>query len=334
MKRSIILLGAVVLLAGAFGCSELDPADPRPLDDAVKADDAAGNNLSFPVLWAEGATVPLRGTFGEEMFLGQSTVIDGITYWYQHDALNEWQAASADVSGAPLAVDWIDWGDNIESKSWPDRSKIRVEMVLYQDLVEPLTGYEMGWVSGLGIDEMWGTSGVTYASTQATVYSHCARMTIQKLTAEFDDAVLAWDPALGQWTGDVTEPFYNSAVWMDGSSPLDKYSAEINVKGKVIYGMLWDTKTHGDGPGIYRLTFSLDGTNASLPLNTYFDETTQVLVAVEETEKEEPTGGVVVIDTANNLTYVDLPITPAKGGGGNRQDDPGSGGGGGHRGGR
>ena len=47
------------------------------------------------------------------------------------------------------------------------------------------------------------------------------------------------------------------AVYNAGDGP-GYYSAEINVKGKVIYGMLWDLKKAGDGPGTYRITFSFD----------------------------------------------------------------------------
>ena len=329
MRKSIVLLLAASVVLAAFGCSDLDPADPVGADRNIKAEDVTGNCLSFPVLWAEGVTVPLRGTFGETTFLGASTLVDGVEVFHQHDPLNEWQAQSVDVSSQPLHVDWIDWGDNIESRAWPDKSKIRVEVVLYQDLDTPLTGYEMIWVSGLGIDEMWGTNTLTYESTQATVYSHTARMTIQKLTADYDVADLTWDPAAAQWVGDVSEPFYNSAVFDEGESPIERYAAEINVKGKVIYGTLWDTRTHGDGPGIYRLTFSFDGVNAAVPVNAYFDEYTEILVPVEEElEKAEPVGGTTHIDIANNLTWVDLPITPTSGSGHNRPDNPGNGGGG------
>jgi hypothetical protein len=340
MKTKMMFVSALALVLAVLGCSEIDPL--APADDAavvVKAEDATGNNLSFPVLWAEGIGVPLRGAFGTELFEGESTLLDGVPYYHQHDALNEWQAASADMSGGPLHVDWIDWGDNIESRAWPDRAKVRVEVVLYEDLAQPMTGYEMGWISGLGIDEMWGTSGVTYESTQATVYSATARMTIQKIADDPATADLAWDPALGQWVGDISDPFYNSGVWMEGSSPLEKYSAEINVKGKVIYGMLWDVAALGDGPGTYRLTFSFDGQNAPTPNNAFFDDQTQILLPVEEEEtadKGEPVGGSTHIDLENNLTYVDLPIVRASGGGNRPHSEPGGGGGGrgGGRGGR
>jgi hypothetical protein len=342
MRTTYVIMIAAAAFLAITGCSESDPVGPVDTgggpDDLtlVKAEDMTGNNLSFPVLWAEGWSLPLRGAFGETMFLGQSTVIDEVEYFHQHDALNEWQAESADISGAPLDLHWIDWGDNLEARPWSERSKVRVETVLFQDLATPMVGYEMGWISGLGIDELWGTNTFTYESAQATVYSHAARLTIQKLTADVQEAVLTWDAGQGAWTGDITAPFYNSAVWMDGNSPRDRYSAEINVKGKVIYGMLWDVKTHGDGEGIYRITFSLDSVNGVVPANLFITDATQIVVPEEEEEesanKSEPTGGVVGIDPVNNLTWIDVPIVPAGGGGGHNTTDP-PGGGGGHGGG-
>lgn len=342
MTKAILLTITMIALAAVCGCSDDGPFGPAPQADQAKAEDVTGNNLSFPVLWAEGVGVPLRGTFGAEMFAGQSTVVDGVELFHQHDPLNEWQAASLDASAAPLELDWVDWGDNLESRPWPDKSKIRVEVVLFQDLATPLLGYEMGWISGLGIDEMWGTSTLTYDAPQATVYSHCARLTIQKLTVAPETAVVTWDPALGRWVGDVGDPFYNSAVFMEGSSPTEKYSAEINVKGRIIYGMLWDTRTHGDGAGVYRVTFSLDGLNAPVPVNAFFTAATQVMIPEEEEEsadKAEPTGATAVIDAANNLTWLDVTLVAGSGGGRNRPSDAGggnggSGGGGGRGGGR
>ena len=124
---------------------------------------------------------------------------------------------------------------------------------------------------------------------------------------------------------------FNSPVWESGDGP-GYYSAEINVKGKVIYGYTWDVnKLHDDtvvppytnpsAAGDYRITFSLDGTNCPVTLNTFFDAYTQIVVPLEEAvvleEGEEPGGGAVAhTDAVNNLTYIDVRIL-AKGGGGN-----------------
>jgi len=345
LKRFALLFVAAALL-GAFGCSELDPVSPG--ENAIKADDGFGNCLSVPVIWAEDVSLSLRGTFGAPEFNGAFTTVmdaDGnpVDAYHQKDQYNVWQASTI-VPTAPVNVDFIDWGDNLESKAWPANSKLRVEVVLFEGLTEPATEFEMAWVSGLGIDELWGATTVELAATQATVYSNNARLTIQKLDENPQD--LTWNATLGQWEGDISEPFYNSAVFDSGDSPITKYSAEINVKGKVIYGMLWDVATTGDGMGTYRITFSFDDINAPQDLNTFFDEFTQIMIPEPEEEvtayspdKAEPTGGITYIDTVNNLTYIDQPITRAKGGGGGGKPDKpggghGGGGGGGHGGGR
>lgn len=288
--------------------------------------DSAGNNLALPVIWSDGVTKALRGTYGAPSFLGESFTDGlGVTWYLQQDPLNEWQAETFDGKYSAVHVDWIDWGDNLEAKAWYSTSVVRVETVLYQDLDVPLVGFEMGYLWGEGTSEMWGTTGNTYNSDQATVYSGCARMTIQKLTKDPTDPTffVAWNPVTGAWTGDIGDALFNKAVWeaVEGSESPTSYSAEINIPGKVIYGYNWNLRKVGDGAGFYRLTFSLDGTNCPIILNTFFTEgTTQILLPVEEevlAEAEEPGGGVAVIDYANNLTYIDVEILARSGKGGN-----------------
>jgi hypothetical protein len=194
------------------------------------------------------------------------------------------------------------------------------------------------------MDELWGlnTTGLnheapspvkSYDAPQATVYSHCARLTIQKLLVDRDDPELAnltWMPELG-WTeailGDdlVNDPIFNMAVHEAQDGP-GYYSAEINVKGKVIYGYTWNVRklndkivNGGTADGDYRITFSFDQTCPTVDLNTFFDGSTVILEPAEEeeaTEAEEPPGGgaVAVLDVYNNLTYMDVRILERSGG--------------------
>jgi hypothetical protein len=340
MKRLMFVIVCAALAAA--GCSQDDMVQPPAISGPgvdAKSEDTAGNNLSFPVIWSDGYDLALRGTYGDELFGGASVEMDGQLWYEQQDALNQWQAESRVGLGSPQDVDWIDWGDNLEAKPWPDKSKVRVETVLYKDLATPMTGYTMGYIRGLGIDEMWGTNGVTYDAAQANVYSHNARLTIQKLPDEAAD--LDWSADLGQWVrtdgGALLPPCYNSGVWEGDEGPFGGYSAEINIKGKVIYGMLWDLKKVGDGPGVYRLTFSLDSLHGTVGNNTLFDAETAIVLPVEEGEKSgEPGGGVAVVRHDLDLTYVDVEITPSRGRGGNAAKDPDDGGGpgGGYGGGR
>jgi len=318
--------------------------------------DAGTNNLSFPVIWSDGVAKALPGAFNEPLFGGE--------YWYwwpcdedelgckceadpaaesaacldqsplpeyyetvypQKTTGNVWQAESADAIAFPFVVDWIDWGDNLESVDWTTRSKIRTEVVLFQDLVDPLLGFEMRHVSGWGIDELWGTNTVTYDSTQATVYSACARFTIQGLVGDPPFDSTTWDVTTGEWYGDdVAATYFNMGVWEGGDGP-GYYSAELNIKGKIIYGYTWDARADAATEGYYRLTFSIDPVcGGSATPNTVFDDTTQIVVPAEEeavTESEPGGGGTPVIDTANNLTYIDIFLYKKTGGGGGKPAD-------------
>ncbi|MCE4562706.1 hypothetical protein INQ51_00165 [Maribellus sp. CM-23] len=339
----------------------------------------AGNCLSFPVVWAEGVTKNLRGTAGVEPvtngewwywwgtnddgtpmsgqpdpddtdFIDNSisdsvdvTKIPGegwLKVFLQKDEYNVWQAEATDGSLAPVVVNAIDWGDNLESVPWYLNSKVRTEVVLYKNNLSPtMLQYEMRHVSGWGIDEVHGLAvahqensenALTIESTEATVYSACARLTIQKLDiprTEIEEGMLVWQPGEG-WTENDTisedlieEPVFNLSV-ADGGDGPGYYSAEINVKGKVIYGYTWNVRKLNDGAGDYRLTFSFDSTGTNcVDLNTFFEEgTTEILVPLEEeevivaAEETEHGGGVAKIDFANNLTYIDVHIDDAKGG--------------------
>jgi len=279
--------------------------------------------------------------------------------YLQKDAGNLWQAGSVDMSAAPLVVHWIDWGDNLESVDWYTRSQVRTEVVLFQDLSEPMLEYEMRHVSGWGIDEVHGLAVANETPQQglggqATVFSPCARLTIQKLLVERSDPQLVdglqWVPGVG-WEevgfDDLINPaIFNGAVHEAGDGP-GYYNAEINVKGRIIYGYTWNVRKLNDGAGDYRVTFSFDETCGSATRNVAFGENvTQIMVPLEEEEvvvaSEEgddggDTGGAAaVLDTTNNLTYIDVRILERSGGGnggGKPADTPGGGSGGGNAGG-
>lgn len=301
-RVSIITMALVIALSG-FASTAL--AKGPGSGGGGGHETAAGNNLSFPVIWSDGAIKTLRGTFGTAQFDGAFTQVDGVTWYHQQDLLNTWQAASANwVNTGQVDVDWVDWGDNL-ARSWTLISQVRVETTLYQDLATPMLGYEMQLLYGSGTSEMWGTDAATYDSAQATVYSGCARLTIQKLLTGATD--LAWDAATGEWTGDVGPTIFNRGSWDSVDGP-GGYSAEINIPGKVIYGYVWNVRKANDGAGLYRVTYSLDGVHC--PSNTVFD-TTQILAATEEATvitTGEPVPNLLVLDWANDLTYVDVPI--------------------------
>ena len=289
-------------------------------------------NLSYPVIWSDGAALlaPLEGA---PSFTGAFTEIGGVNWYHQKDAGNVWQAQTLDaVAGGVDGVDvsTVDWGDNLEAKSWNVGQQIRVETVLFENLANPeisaalggettMDGYEMEQVNPpvKGPEEMWGSNGVTYASPEATVFSACARLTIQRLKISRSDpatSLLQWDAASATWTGSelIASPVFKGGVW-EGGDGSGGYSAEVNIKGVVIYGYNWQTA--GLEQGHYRLTFSLASECPAANLNTYITgETT-----VKESEEVESAGAVTAaepemgggegrVDGAGNLTYIDVQI--------------------------
>lgn len=277
--------------------------------------------------------------------------------YLQKDPNNTWQAESADWHDTPVNINWIDWGDNLESMDWYTRSQVRTEVVLVQDLATKMLEYQMRHTSGWGTDEVHGLA-VDFVNnevllgegTQATVYSHCARLTIQKLLVKRDDPRLSnliWIPGDG-WTEPGGYPFdlinphiFNGSVHEGGDGP-GFYSAEINVKGKIVYGYTWNVRQLNDNTapegsmaptaaGDYRITFSFDDTCGPVNLNSHFvNGTTKIIVPTAEEietaiilagDSGDSGGGTAKIDFDNNLTYMDVRILEkgGSGGGGGRK---------------
>ena len=329
--------------------------------------ETAGNNLSFPVIFADGGTKVLPGTmeeytlngewwyvWGEDPIDPQAPIYsckpsdanpnhcentklppgDGYSQVYkaylQKTEGNLWQAYNTSVpAGETMYIDWVDWGDNLESLAWKINSKVRTELVLTQD-IDPVTQFSMRHVDSWGTDEVHGLQTtlddepVYGAGTQATVFTPNVRFTIQKLnyTRESIPADrLNWVPGTG-WTEKenepydiINEPILNQAISEAGTGP-SYFSAEINVKGKIMYGYTWDVSNLNDGgEGYYRLTFSFDEGNEAIG-TARFGESTQIVLPIEEettetakTFEEGPGGGGVgVMDYLKNLTYMDVLI--------------------------
>jgi hypothetical protein len=421
--KRYLSLPLILATAAFLGCNDEHPTEPAgpdidPVMQAAKGGgkpnpELAGNNLSYPVIWAEGVAKVLPGTPGMAPIMGGvwwyqwgtngvdpdiapascppdpdagdlalnpdglPLCDDGILgavdlgrvagtpaaqnplplakAYMQKDPLNSWQAWSGDAAESGQAeltgeifVDWIDWGDNLESVDWYTRSQVRTEVVLFEDFFAPKLEYQMRHTDGWGINEVHGLAATLDASPAAllgdgmrgTVYSPCARLTIQKLLVKRDDADLVnlvWVPGTatggGYWVesdlyqGDplINAPIFNLPVYQGGDGP-GYYSAEINVKGRVIFGYTWNVRRLNEGAGDYRATFSLDEICGSTTLNTRFvDGHTQILVPLEEEALAAPVtladegsdtgGGTPVLVTSDNLTYIDIRILERGGGG-------------------
>lgn len=328
--------------------------------------DTAGNNLSFPVIWADGGSKVIPGSMGEYSLGGEwwyvwgedpadpegtifsckpnendSSICEngsipgdnGLSTVYkayiQKDAQNIWQAGNITTAeGETVIVDYIDWGDNLESISWEINSMVRTEVVLYKD-IDSITQFSMRHVDGWGINEVHGLQTtmndepIFDVGTKATVFTPNARFTIQKLNFTSESIIpskLTWVAETG-WTETnseagidiVNEPIFNMAVSEADDGP-GFYNAEINVKGKIIYGYTWNLDNMNEGEGHYRLTFSFDG---NIEETTSFDDNTEIILPVEEDTAEgiiaeaPGSGGTAVLNIPNNLTYIDILIGAA-----------------------
>lgn len=247
-----------LLIATAFSSTAL-AAKPAPVATVTY-----GNNLSNPVVFAEGSGLTglptaeytgLRG--GLVPSLTVPYLYNGVTYYLQQTP-NTWQADWINGVATGEVVE-ADWSDNIVRTTWSAASVIRVEMVLNKPLTPALNAFQMAYLYGTGLDEVWGTTGIKVPSNLATLYSICARLTIQKLSGP---------------EGSVVGTLYNSAIYQRfGVVGLTTdYAAEVNVPGKVIYGYNWDLAKFDMASiglpaepksGWYRLSFSFD------PLATY-----------------------------------------------------------------
>jgi fibronectin type 3 domain-containing protein len=255
-------------------------------------DSGYGNNLSFPLVLADGygltgapvtgawpgvgpfSSLPafdfntgLRPLSTEVLsafpFFDSSTAvaIGGITYYPQATA-STWQAEwRNNAQGEPLDV-LVDWGDALLSRTYTTSSIVRIETTLKQDATVPgisdtMTAYKMVLLSGSGITELRGTDGTTYASAERNVFAINARLTITKIATDGGADRVVFDKAVYESLGATEEGGGSSG----GAPPASGYAAELNMAGSAVYGYnfrLGSLTGIGDLRGQYRITFSLD----------------------------------------------------------------------------
>lgn len=314
MRKAMLLLGVLALCWPAMSYAAPPEDKGPPEGKGPPTAEGEGNNLSVPVIFADGS-LTLRGAFGSPVFGGAYVTDVAGTNWYlQQDPLNEWQAESL-VAAAPIEIDVIDWGDNLEARPWYTKSVVRVETVLYQDVsAAPMLAFTMQHLYGDGPDEMWGADTTTFDSVEATLYSDCARLAIQRIDPNATvGSGLEWDALNGVWTGTgVFETVFSGDI--EGGEGPGGYGAEINVSGKVIYGFNWQARPPR-AAGLYRITFSL-----AADCNAFIGSGTDLKPFSEEEEEvsvsAEPVGGVAGLLPQYNLTYIDVQILERGGGGG------------------
>jgi hypothetical protein len=177
-------------------------------------------------------------------------------YWQKTP--NFWKAEETTFTPG-VSAQYVDWGDNLESRSWTTTSTIRVETTPFKDhSTDPLAlgdttakkGYQMWHVSGQGPDEQWGVRaefvGDVDPSPPTGVYSYThpysiiktanAMLNFHKLSGpETCPAVYIdkYPVGLGSWTGSSWDNLGGCSV------KTEAYTAELNVGGKYVYGYNW-----------------------------------------------------------------------------------------------
>ena len=259
-------------------------------------DEGFGNNLSFPLIYADGygftgvkitGTWPGVGPFSTPpafdfntllrplstevltafpLFSSTTAVSIGGIVYYPQKTESAWQAEwRNNAQGAPIDV-IVDWGDALLSRTYRTNSIIRVETTLKQDATVPgvtdtMTAYKMALLSGSGITELQGTDKSIYASAARNVYAINARLKIEKIASGGGGDLVIFDKAIYETFGTTEEEGGGSASAGGGSTAVSKFGAEINVSGSVVYGYnfrLSAVTGVQDKTGQYRITFSLD----------------------------------------------------------------------------
>ena len=228
--------GTVTITATAAGKS--DTVELRIVGESTTE---GGNNLSWPVVFAEGigmsgAKVTAENELPDYLGTGlrpteaEGIVVDELPFfhedkvpdngiYHEQQGENVWQASWAD--GVPLGVRSVEasWGDNLTHQTWDTHNMIRVEVVLSDLDIGELPGYVMTYLSGQGPTEMQGTDG-TIDDFVPTVYAVTPRLVVSKLDAEGNE---------------IIETVLDQAIWDGSGEGPGVFSAEVNVAGKVIY---------------------------------------------------------------------------------------------------
>jgi uncharacterized protein YjdB len=278
-----------------------------------------GNNLSLPVIFAEGigmTGLPTATDPGLRPAAAEGITVDQLPFWYSgnvsdytlnsvnyfmQQGTNTWQAEWVDEgAGATQQVEAA-WGDNITSTSFNSHQNIHIELVLYDKSGRTLKGFNMTSLYGTNESEMQGTDG-TMGDFTPTVYAVTPRLIIQKLNDQ---------------TMQVVETVFDGAIHegFGGDGP-GAFSAEVSVSGRLGYGynLLLQNVTLTDPTvhkyGWWRITFTLDGQGnvGGQPVNRHID-----LVSMAPNS-----GGLFTpqFDAATQTTWIDINIKQASGGGG------------------
>jgi len=313
----LIVLALALAMAGATIAQKGGtPGPPPDKGGGGGHTETAGNNLSFPVIAADGAspaavteslTVPYTGPY-DGLTAEEIAALEATGPWYAQKTEGNVWAADFEVAAATetVVVYGVDWGDNIESVSPTVGRPYRLETALFADCTAaPMSGYTMAMLANPSSpDEVQGTDGGRYDSNYATITSSMPGLRIQRIEG-LDATTLVWSDTLSYWT--------TQAGAVAGTTTTISFAPELNVGGKYIFG----ASTGGWKPtelGTYRLTFYIPaGSQITMATTTTLGNLSDgVWVPGDAGEG----GAVPIVDTGKNLTYVDVEVITKGGGGG------------------
>lgn len=261
-------------------------------------------------------------------------------YWQKQPA-NIWQAQSQGPTAGARAAAFVNWGDNLETGQWTVNSVVRVETTPFHNLSTPATllGFQMWHVYGQGTNELWGVRATAPENGTATTiapYVYNSPYTIiHTSSARLNLALLGNLPAGGNCGNPppvspfktLTEWQSSPAGWKDAVYTLDlAYTPELNIGGKFVYGYNWNLRNMVlpvglSAVGWWRLTFYTTDGSVNFPnvvpltepdySYNYVPSPTSAIAPREDTGPKY----FGTVDTANNLTYIDICLNASSGGG-------------------
>jgi uncharacterized protein YjdB len=278
-----------------------------------------GNNLSWPVVFAEGTGLtglPVSQDAGMRPTSEENVVVDArpfffsgnahdcavgtVSYFCQQGA-NVWQAEWLDGSSGPPRSAEVKWGDNLTHHTYGTHTQIHVEVSLNDLDAGQLRGFNMTVISGSGPTEMQGTDG-SIGQFVPTLFTGAARLIVEKL----DDIDTTRAPVL---------TLLDQGLWQKGDGP-GQFGAEVTVSGRLVYGYNFkiqdlDTSIFGGAHkyGWWRLTLVIGGSGA--PADNVFLRQ----VAAQSSEEEEPPKYTPVVSADGRRTSLTIYVNKDGGGG-------------------
>ena len=297
---------------------------------AAEEEEGYGNNLSMPVVFAEGygltgmmtqeyTTYP---TATEDDGLRPRTEAEALPFteagepdpyldpldeytpdgttdvYYMQKGPSVWKAFAKDGLTTKKVAAMVYFGDNLTGHQWTTNVKIiHLEMGLQRELTNAALTYPMASLYGEKNNEVFGTTGVPTTGTTAKVYTPMGRLVIQKLNKNHQPIDKVFSQAIYQGYG------------LDGEG---KFATEVTGSGTLSYAYNWRPAATDDytTAGWWRISFKIDdqGTWNDGVENVTVERNAKIVgkIVSSETEGEEPTFPIKV--ASPTWAYVDIQI--------------------------